>query len=194
MSFAVVAVLLAAPVVKLGAGSGVIIAPGVMLTTSRVAHDTARAEGRLDDGGTVTLGQMLELEGGLTAVAFEGGGVPAELQTGTPDAGVRLRVVTGDAEYEATVVAVTAVALELAIADAGVVAGAPLVDAEDRVWGLVRDEHRAVTSQALLEVIDTIRNRQKAPESTRWRNLGISAAFFLGLTVWWVYRSKRRRY
>lgn len=28
----------------------------------------------------------------------------------------------------------------------------------------------------------------------KWRNLGISAVFFLGLTVWWVYRSRARRY
>jgi hypothetical protein len=195
VSFAVVAVLLASPVVKVSAGSGLIVDDGVLLTTSAVARETGRPEGQIaGDGGTVTLGSMVELDLDLAVVGFKGAGSVAELERGVVDAGTRLRALTGDAEYEVTVVAVKGTELELSMADAGVVAGAALVDEADRVWGLVRDEHHAVSSAAVREVLEEAQNPQKGRAAARWRNLGISAAFFLGLSVWWVYRSKRRRY
>ncbi|MFK5283866.1 hypothetical protein ACI3PL_30245, partial [Lacticaseibacillus paracasei] len=78
-----------------------------------------------------------------------------------------------------TVVAVKGTELELSMADAGSVAGAALVDEADRVWGLVRDEKHAVSSAAIREVLEEAQNPQKGWATARWRNLGISAAFFL---------------
>jgi hypothetical protein len=80
------------------------------------------------------------------------------------------------------------------VADAGALAGAAVVDETGRVWGLMRDERHAVSASVLGEILDTIDKPAEKKDFARWRNLGISAAFFLGLCVWWVYRSKRLRY
>jgi len=194
VSFAVVAFVLAAPVVKMGAGSGVVISDGLLLTTARVARDSPRPEALLEDGGTLALLQTVEIGEGLALVAFEGRGAPAELEGGTVDAGTALRVLTAGSSWEAVVIGASGAVLELSIPDAGAVEGGALLDETGRLWGVVRDGRSAVTSVAARDAIEALVNPQKKAASARWRNLGISAAFFLGLSVWWVYRSKRRRY
>lgn len=181
------------PVVKLSGGSGVVISQELLITTPKVLSATARPEGRLPDGGTVELGQTDEdPDRDLALIAISRGAQTAVLSPTAPDAGARLFVLTGTETYEAVVVAVEGSRIELTVADAGMVAGAALVDERGVVYGMLRDDKQAVSAEVLASVLNVVEAPRERQSSSRWRNLGISAAFFLGLSVWWVYRSKRR--
>jgi len=192
---AVVAVLLAAPVVKLGPGSGVVLHDGLIVTTHQVVAGTARPIATLEDGGTAAIGRALvdDEERDLALVLVEGDLEPARLSAGVPDAGTHLTVWTGSKSYEAIAGAASSGVYAIEVPDAGEVRGAALLDEGGTVWGVVRDDRTAFSPAMLADVLDAFLGRSR-PADHRYRNLGISAAFFLGLSVWWVYRSKRSRY
>ncbi len=194
MNAALLALVVAAPVVKLGAGSGLVLDDGVLVTTRQVALRTASAKVPLEDGGTLALVRSYDVENGLSFVLFSGDVEHATLDPQMPDAGAALTVVTGDGRYDALAMSPIAGGFGITIADAGVVEGAAIVDEAGRVRGLVRNDHEAMSAAELQRIMESLKAPEGRRDFARWRNLGISAVFFLGLCVWWVYRSKRLRY
>jgi S1-C subfamily serine protease len=92
--------------------------------------------------------------------------------------------------------------VQFTLSSAGGASGGPIVNQHGAVIAIVRSGlgHAGmimfgIPAKALIERLT--RSKVARVESVgppRWRNLGISAAFFLGLSVWWVYRSRARRY
>jgi hypothetical protein len=191
---ALVALVVAAPVVKLGAGSGVVLDDGVLVTTRQVALRSASSKVPLEDGGTLALIRSYDVESEVSIVLFSGDVEQATLDPALPDAGSALTVVTPDGRYDALAMAPIPGGFGITIADAGVVEGAAIVDEAGRVRGLVRNDHEATSAAELVRIMDSLKAPDRGRDFARWRNLGISAVFFLGLCVWWVYRSKRLRY
>jgi hypothetical protein len=106
-----------------------------------------------------------------------------------PDAGSAVSVLTPWGPLEATL----GPQLAVSVPDAGRLAGAPVLDASGAVFALMGEGARAM---AVGPAVDLLRASLPGPraDGARWRNLGISGAFFLGLAVWWVYRSRAPRY
>ncbi|MBK7863870.1 MAG: hypothetical protein IPJ65_35740 [Archangiaceae bacterium] len=197
MSPALTALVLAAGVVKLESGSAVVVRDGVLVTTHAVAFGSARPEAKLEDGGTVRLLRTVfdDPKLDLALVVFDSDEPPPRFSARLPDAGMQLTALTGDAAWPARVLSASGTTLTLDLADAGPVGGAALVDADGTVWGLARDARTGISSTALTSLLEALSQPPKGQlGATRLRNLGISAAFFLGLSVWWVYRSRARRY
>jgi hypothetical protein len=177
-------------VVKFSGGLGFFItSDGAVLTTHDTAAKIVRPEATLFDGSTA---QVLRVEhddakAGIAVVLLDGEDHPAlALTRSLPDAGERVSVVSQDDAVEGDVAAVRGDAVTL---DAGELVGAPVVDAEGKVIGLLRAPGEALGAPFILEALTP-----PSPSDGRLRNLGISVAFFLGLMGWWRYRFKGRRY
>ena|SRR5256885_9408573 len=108
------------------------------------------------------------------------------------DAGSEIVVITPDpwTETAGTITSVSEHELSLSLPDAGLRPGSPVLDDTGGAVGMLLGPGRALRTDVILERIEEARS----PTVGRIRNLGISAAFFLGLAVWWVYRFRARRY
>lgn len=92
--------------------------------------------------------------------------------------------------------------VQFTLSSAGGASGGPIVNQHGAVIAIVRSGlgHAGsiifgVPSKAIIDRIEKSKIAEvKEAGPPRWRNLGISAVFFLGLAVWWVYRSRARRY
>ncbi len=90
--------------------------------------------------------------------------------------------------------------LQLNLPSAGGASGGPIVDEDGQVVGVVRagfgmasDFLLAIPSKAVADRLAIAKNSHLGSVGApRWRNLGISVAFFLGLIGWWMYRSRAR--
>lgn len=93
--------------------------------------------------------------------------------------------------------------VQFSLATAGGASGGAVVNEAGAVIAVVRSNMGrggsvitfGIPAKAVVERLTASKVAElKQAGPPRWRNLGISAVFFLGLSVWWVYRSKRRRY
>ncbi len=90
--------------------------------------------------------------------------------------------------------------VQFTLSSAGGASGGPVVNEHGAVIAIVRSGLGRVSSimfgvpaKAIIERIERSNVSQvQHAGPPRWRNLGISAAFFLSLAVWWVYRTRSR--
>jgi hypothetical protein len=153
-------------VVQLGEGFAFAVhEQGVFLTTHRLANALARPEALRDDGGTVQVIDLLHDD---------------------PERDVALVQLDGRLWRPARFLAGGA------IGPAGP-QGAPLLDGEGRVTAMSRLGAPPLPAAELVALLEPSDPPGRLT-GERVRNLSISAAFFLGLAGWWVYRSRARRY
>lgn len=92
--------------------------------------------------------------------------------------------------------------VQFTLSSAGGASGGPIVNERGAVIAILRSGMGHMGSITFgvpaRAIVDRVTQSKVAALQEvgppRLRNLGISAAFFLGLSVWWVYRSRARRY
>jgi S1-C subfamily serine protease len=127
------------------------------------------------------LGLSWSFQEGVVA-AFRPDGLPPELLSDDPLAGDKLPL------------------LQLSLPSAEGASGGPIVNAAGDVVGVVRagfgsqsNYLLAIPARAVAERIAIAQHAQlKAVGGRRWWNLGISAAVFLGILGWGIFRARRR--